>query len=118
MVNVKDAIKLDYDWYPAYNTVPDEIRKQIEAEGKELPQHWQKLMTKVPEDLGTPYIRDITISNIKAVDSERAISINGRKNQKAGKFLLENIDITANKAGKIKNAEGWTFKNVKMSGAI
>ncbi|MBN1804333.1 MAG: glycoside hydrolase family 28 protein [Sedimentisphaerales bacterium] len=114
MVNVRDAIKLDYDWYPSYNTVPDEVRKQIEAEGKELPQHWKALMTQVPEDLGTPYIRDITISNIKAVDSEKAVSINGRENQKAGTFLLENIDITANEAGTIKNAEGWIFKNVTI----
>ena len=115
MVNVRDAIKLDYDWYPSYNTVPEEVRKEIEAEGKELPLHWQKLMAKVPEDQGTPYIHGIRIENIKAVDSERAISVSGRKNQRAGNFLLENVEITARTAGKIKNAEGWTFKNVKIT---
>ncbi len=114
MMNVRDAIKLDYDWYPSYNTVPDEVRKEIEAKGDQLPMHWEKLMTVVPEEQGTPYIRDIRISNIKAVDSERAISVNGRKNQRAGNFLLENIEMTAGKAGTIKNAEGWTFKNVTV----
>jgi polygalacturonase len=115
MHNVREAIKLDYDWYPAYNTVPEEVRKQIEAEGKELPRHWKALMQQVPEEQGTPYIRDITIRNVKAVDSETAISVSGRKNQRAGNFLLENIEITAKKAGTIKNAENWTFKNVQIT---
>jgi polygalacturonase len=115
MHNVREAIKLDYDWYPAYNTVPEEVRKQIEAEGKELPKHWKALMQQVPQEQGTPYIRDITIRNIKAVDSETAISVSGRKNQRAGNFLLENIEITAKKAGTIKNAENWIFKNVQIT---
>lgn len=114
MFDVRDAIKLDYDWYPSYNTVPDEVRKEIEAKGDTLPMHWEKLMTVVPEDQGTPYIRDIRIANINAVNSERAISVNGRKNQRAGNFLLEDIEITAHTAGTIKNAENWEFKNVTI----
>ena len=114
MFNVRDAIKLDYDWYPSYNTVPDEVRKEIEANGDQLPMHWQKLMTPVPDDQGTPYIHDIRIANVKAVDSQEAISVNGRKNQRAGNFLLENIQITAKNAGTIKNAENWVFKNVTI----
>jgi len=69
-------------------------------------------MEQVPEDKGTPYIRDIRIANIHAVDSQTAITISGRRNQRAGNFLLENVRITASKAGTIKNAENWTFKNV------
>jgi polygalacturonase len=114
MHNVREAIKLDYDWYPAYNTVPEAVRRQLEAEGREFPKHWKALMQPVPEEQGTPYIRNITIRNIKAVDSETAISANGRKNQPAGSFLLENIEITAKKAGVIKNAENWIFRNVKI----
>jgi len=114
MYNVRDAIKLDYDWYPAYNTVPDEVRSEIEAKGEELPMHWQKLMTVVPEEQGTPYIRDIHIKNIKAVDSQNAIVVNGRENQPAGNFLLENVHITTKSAGTIKNAEDWIFTNVTI----
>lgn len=114
MFNVRDAIKLDYDWYPSYNTVPDEVRREIEAKGDQLPIHWEKLMTQVPEAQGTPYIQNIRIANVKAVDSERAISVDGRKNQRAGNFLLENITITAKSAGTIKNAENWEFKNVTI----
>jgi polygalacturonase len=115
MVNVREAIKLDYDWYPAYNTVPDEVRKEIEARGDALPLHWEKLMTVVPEDQGTPYIYNIRIANITATESERAISVSGRKNQRAGNFVLENINISARSAGTIKNAEGWTFRNVTIT---
>ena len=117
MYNVRDAIKLDYDWYPSYNTVPDEVRKEIEAKGDKLPIHWEKLMTVVPEDQGTPYIHDIRIANVKGIDCQNAININGRKNQPAGSFTFENIDISATKAGTIKNAVDWTFKNVKIKAA-
>lgn len=113
--NVKEAIKLDYDWYPAYNTVPDEVRKELEAQGKEFPKHWTALMTKVPEDQGTPYIRDITIRNVDGSDCGTAIAVNGRKNQRAGNFLLEDVKISAKKAGTIKNAEDWTFRNVQIT---
>ena len=115
MFNVRDAIKLDYDWYPSYNTVPDEVRKEIEAKGDSLPMHWEKLMTVVPEAQGTPYIRDIRIANVKGVDCQNGIIVNGRKNQPAGSFYLENVDISASKAGTIKNAENWVFKNVKFT---
>lgn len=114
MANVRDAIAVDYDWYPAYNTVPEAVRKEIEAQGKELPAHWKALMQQVPEDQGTPYIRDIRIANIKAVDSDTAFKVSGGKKQRAGNFLLQNINITAKKAGTIQNAEGWTFENVKI----
>ncbi len=115
MHNVREAIKLDYDWYPAYNTVPEAVRKELEAEGREFPRHWKALMEVVPEEQGTPYIRDVTIRGIRAVDSETAISVKGRKNQRAGNFLLEDIQITAKKAGTISNAEGWTFQNVQIT---
>ncbi|MCE5187516.1 MAG: glycoside hydrolase family 28 protein [Planctomycetaceae bacterium] len=114
MANVRDAINVDYDWYPAYNTVPEKVRKEIEAQGKELPAHWKALMQQVPEDKGTPYIRDIRIANIEAVDSETAFKVTGGKKQRAADFLLENINITATKAGSITNAENWVFKNVKV----
>lgn len=115
MFNVRDAIKLDYNWYPSYNTVPDDVRKEIEAKGDTLPPHWQKLMTIVPKDKGTPYIRNIRIANIKAVDSQQAISVTGPQTHPVGRFELENIDITALKAGTIDHAENWEFKNVKIA---
>ncbi len=112
MEGVEYPVELNYDWYPAYNTVPEKVRKQIEAEGKELPHHWQVLMQKVPEKQGTPYIRDITIRNVKAVDCKQAFSVQGHQKQKAGRFLLENVTIMAETAGSVKNAENWEFKNV------
>ena len=114
MNKVQQAIKLDYDWLPKYNTVPEKVRKEIEAQGKELPMHWQKLMTVVPEKQGTPYINNIRIANIKAQNCKEAINIRGRANQPAGSFTFENIEIKASKAGKIKNAQNWKFKNFKI----
>ena len=112
MKDVKRAILVDYNWHPAYNTIPEKVRKEIEEEGKELPHHWTVLMQKVPEKEGTPYIRDITIKNVNAVDSDTAFHIRGLEKQRAGSFYLENVNITAAKAGSIRNAENWIFKNV------
>jgi polygalacturonase len=114
MQNVAKVIDLNYDWYPAYNTVPEKVRKQIEAEGKPLPPHWTVLMQQVPEKQGTPYVHDITLKNIRATDCGTAFTIQGRQNQKAGRFRLENVHITAAQAGAIANAENWTFKNVRV----
>lgn len=116
MENVRDAIKLEYNWYPAYNTVPDKVRKEIEAKGDALPMHWEKLMTVVPEDDGTPYINNIRIENIKGTDCKNGILIKGRKNQPAGSFTFKNVDITALKAGTIKNTTDWKFEDVKIVG--
>jgi polygalacturonase len=114
MQDVAKVIDLNYDWYPAYNTVPEKVRKQIEAEGKPLPPHWVVLMQQVPEKEGTPYIRDITIRNVKATNCGTAFTVSGRENQKAGHFIFENVSIGAQKAGSISNAENWVFKNTKI----
>jgi hypothetical protein len=105
---------VDYNWYPAYNTVPEKVRKEIEAEGKPLPHQWFVLMQQVDAKRGTPYIHDIILKNIEAIDCRTAFSVQGRENQKAGQFRLENIYITAAQAGTIANAENWTFKNVRV----
>lgn len=117
MKDVAKVIDLNYDWYPAYNTVPDTVRKQIEAEGKPLPPHWIVLMQQVPEEQGTPYIHAITIGNLNATDCGTAFAVQGSEKQKAGTFVFENISIQAQKAGTIKNAENWIFKNVTIQAA-
>ncbi|OXU14010.1 glycoside hydrolase family 28 protein [Sedimentisphaera salicampi] len=114
MQNVKHAIKLDYNWNPAYNTVPEEVRKEIEQKGEKLPAHWEKLMKKVPEKQGTPHIKNIRISNVKGIDCQRAISVRGSEKAPAKKITLKNIDISATKAGKIVNASDWKFKDVEI----
>ncbi len=114
MWKVEKTIDLNYDWYPAYNTVPEEVRKQIEAEGKPLPLHWMVLMRQVGQEEGTPYIHDITIKNIESIDSEMAFAVAGRKNQRAGRFIFDNILIKAATAGTISNAEDWTFTNTRI----
>jgi polygalacturonase len=114
MKDVEKVINVDYDWYPAYNTVPEKVRKEIEAEGKPLPHQWFVLMQQVDPQKGTPYIHGVTLKNIEAVDCRTAFAVQGRENQKAGQFRLENVHITAAQAGTIANAENWTFKNVRV----
>jgi polygalacturonase len=117
MQDVAKVVELNYDWYPAYNTVPENVRKQIKAEGKPLGPHWVVLMQQVPEKEGTPYIRDITIRNVKAAHCGTAFTVEGRENQKAGNFIFENVSIQAQKSGSIKNAENWVFKDVTVQAA-
>ena len=114
MEEVAKVIDLNYDWYPAYNTVPEKVRQQLKEEGKPLPHQWIVLMQQVPEKEGTPYIHDITIRNLTAKNCGTAFTVAGRENQKAGHFMFENITISAQKAGTISNAENWVFKNTKI----
>lgn len=114
MEDVAKVIDLNYDWYPAYNTVPEKVRKEIEAEGKPLPHQWFVLMQQVTEKEGTPFIHDITIRNLTTKNCGTAFVVKGRENQKAGHFVFENVAIQAEKAGAISNAENWVFKNTKI----
>ncbi|MEN6309261.1 MAG: hypothetical protein ABFD91_16060 [Anaerohalosphaeraceae bacterium] len=71
-------------------------------------------MRQVGQEEGTPYIHDISIKNIESIDSEMAFAVAGRKNQRAGRFIFDNILIKAATAGTISNAEDWTFTNVRI----
>ncbi len=114
MKNAGRTLELNYDWFPQSNAIPDEVRKQITDKGRDLPHHWGVLLQPVSQEQGTPRIRDIFIRNVESVDSKTAFFVRGLDRAKAERFHLQNIRITAAKAGSIRNAANWTFENLTL----
>ena len=110
MEEVGTAFEATMNWNPSYSysALPPEY------EGKTLPDHWVKMLTKVSEKDGTPYFKNIYISDLKVKKSRRLMSVHGSKNSLMKNFHLENIDINTESAGKISYAEDWSMKNIRI----
>ena len=71
------------------------------------------LQTVSPEK-GIPQFKDVYISNIKVDGARKAIFADGLDQEPLKNFNFTNVDIKANNAGSIKNANGWSFINVSI----
>jgi hypothetical protein len=59
-------------------------------------------------------VLDVEISNVQATGAKQAFSVNAYPNDPLKNFTLSNLNIQAQTAGTIANAEDWTFKNVTI----
>ncbi len=110
MVEVKNPIKFECNWYPAYS-----YGEALE-EGKDYPEHWQKLAQPVPPEQGIPYFRNITIRNVDVVACpDEGLEILGLEESPVRNVYLENVAIEAAAPGVISNAENIILKNVTFA---
>jgi hypothetical protein len=79
-----------------------------------VPDYWRVLATPVPADKGLPHVRNVQIANLKATGAKQAFSVNAYPNDPIENFTLSNVDIQAQTAGTIANAQNWTFSNVDI----
>ncbi len=107
---VRRAINLGLNWNPSYSYT--KLPKGYDYDS--IPAYWKVMLKKVPASEGTPTVKDISISNIRGTDCNIAIHASGIKTSPLQNFKLKNIDITADKAGKIEYAKNWRFKNVHI----
>lgn len=80
------------------------------ADGQEYIDEWQKIV--VPFEQATPRYRNITIRNIQAATSQKAISFLGWPLAHAENVWLENIHVQAQQAGKIQYVDNLMLKKV------
>lgn len=109
MEEVRTAIYASTNWNPNYSypVLPEEI--------KVIPEHWKTMLQKVePPERGIPYFRNIRLTNIRIHNARRAIDAVGAENSVLEGFILENVDISARSAGRIKYARDWTFRDVTI----
>lgn len=109
MEEVGTAIEATVNWNPSYSysTLPKEF------EGKELPEHWKKMLQKIdPPELGIPHFNHVYLSDIKVHNAKRAFHVEGSEASIIEDFYLNNIYLKAQQAGSIKYAKNWTIKNV------
>ena len=109
MVNVKNPIKFESNWFPAYS-----YGEVLDAD-KTYPPHWYKLAEPVPPEQGLPYFRNISIRNLKVKDCpDEGLEIYGLEDAPVRNIYLENVSIEAAAPGVISNAENILLRNVEI----
>lgn len=109
MDGVGTAIEATMNWNPAYSysTLPEEY------EGKELPDHWKKMLQTVdPPEKAIPYFNNIHLTDIRATNAKKAFNVEGSKSSKMEYFYLDDIHINSQRAGSIQHASKWRVNNV------
>lgn len=91
-------------------TVIDYALRKVD--GQDYVDEWQKI--KVPFEKATPRYRNITIRNVKATASEKAISFLGWPLAHAENIILENVNIQAEKGAKFQYIDNLLLKSVKI----
>lgn len=112
MENVGVPVEVTMNWNPSYSysTLPAGYTEAT------LPAHWKAMLAKVePAERGIPHFRNVHISNLTVNGAKRGIMAAGLANSLLENFTFTDVSITANAAGAISFAKGWTVKNVQIT---
>lgn len=101
--DVATLFRVNLNWYPSYSyaRIPPEIT--------DVPDHWRALATPVPRAQGIPHIRDVRLSDIKAVGGKIGFEAAAYPEAPLRDFTFERLDWDVREAGSIANAEDWCF---------
>lgn len=104
-------VRINMNWNPSYSyaTLPPGM--------KNVPDYWNVLAEKVPEEQGRPRFRDVKIWNIKATGAKRAFSVGAYQDAPLVGFDFDNIHIQAQTAGTIRDAKDWKFTRTTIDTA-
>jgi len=111
MEEVGTAIEATMNWNPSYSysALPEEY------EGKELPDHWKKMLEEVnPLEKAIPYFNNIYFFGIRVTNAKRALSVEGSEVSKMKDFYFNDIRINTQNAGSVKYAENWTIEDMEI----
>lgn len=109
MDQVGTAIEVTANWNPDYSypVLPEKF--------KDIPDHWKIMLERVdPPEKGIPYFRNITISDVNIKSARTAINASGAKNSMLRNFVLKDLEISADRPGKIEYAEDWTIRDFEI----
>jgi len=82
-----------------------------------IPDYYSVLAQDVPREKGIPHLKNVRISNLKASGSREAFSVSSYPESPLQDVTFRNIDIQAQRAGTIQNAENWRFENTRIQTA-
>ncbi len=105
---VPTPLSITMNWNPSYSyaTLPPGM--------KDMPDYWKILLAPVAPEKGIPHFRSIRISDLRAVGARQAFAVSSHADSPLSGFVLKNIDIEAQTAGTIQNADGWSFENTRI----
>jgi polygalacturonase len=111
MQNVATAFSITFNWNPSYSyaKIPDGLTS--------IPDYYKVLAQEVPRAQGLPHLKNVRISNLKAVGSRDAFSVSAYPDAPLQDVTFQNIDIQAQRAGTIQNAENWKFTGTRIETA-
>lgn len=111
--NNRRVLGAEPNWNPkySYSTLPEEYK------GKEIPEHWQTMLTPVdPPEKGYPHFRNIYLSHVKTTYVREFISASGENDSlRLENFYLHAIEAQAQKAGMIRFTRNFNATEIKLS---
>ncbi len=110
MIGVERPFVVDLNWNPAYSI--SKLPKGYDME--KIPVYWSKMLESVSLEQGTPVFRNVTLDNVTASNARTCMNVVGIANSKIENFILRNVCIEGNKAGKIIWAKEWKLDDVQI----
>lgn len=106
--DVATLFRVNLNWYPNYSYA------QIPAGLTDIPDYWRALATPVPREQGIPRIRDVRLSDIKAVGGKIGFEAAAYEEAPLRDFTFDRLDWDVRDAGTIANADNWRFSDCKI----
>lgn len=106
--DVATLFRVNLNWYPNYSYA------QIPAGITDIPDYWRALATPVPREQGIPRIRDVRLSDIKAVGGKIGFEAAAYEEAPLRDFSFDRLDWDVREAGSIANADNWRFSDCKI----
>lgn len=110
--SVTTVLSADLNWNPSYSysVLPKKF------EGEEIPEHWVTMLTPVePQYKGYPAFKNIFLANVEATNVKQFISASGWNDSlRLDNFQLYNMDVQAEKAGKVVYTDNFIMKNIRL----
>ncbi|HEV2326896.1 MAG TPA: glycosyl hydrolase family 28 protein [Terracidiphilus sp.] len=104
-------INIGMNWNPSYSYA------KIPPGLKDVPPYYKILATPVPLSQGMMHVRNVHIWNIHAAGARRAFQVSAFPQAPLENFTLDHIDIQAQSAGTVADAQNWTLSNVSIKTA-
>lgn len=115
--SVRNVLAADLNWNPSYSysVLPEKYEQNEHA----IPEHWVAMLTPVePEERGYPLFRNIFLSDVEASNVQQFITVSGWSDSlRLENFQLNNIDVNAKSAGKVKYTNGFILTNIRLQTA-
>ncbi len=112
MEGVPVPFEFNLDWFPAfsYPKLPESFN------GKPVPAHWIAMTRPIePPGRGIPEFRNIEISRVTATGAKRAFEVVAHPEKPIHHLTWSDIDISAEQAGVIRHAAGWTVTRFRLT---
>jgi hypothetical protein len=106
--DVATVLQINLNWNPSYSyaVIPPGLG--------EVPPYWHVLATPVPRDRGLAHLSDVELHNIVAVGAREAFDVAAYPEAPLRRFRFEGLDVQTQSAGRISDAQDWTFRDSKL----